>query len=406
MRPFFFSSEITSRLLRGISEIADGDSIVNPHAAVSIAPEPTGVHFGIKCPVRGEPLRFSRVEPDRSGLHHLLSGVLLNNRPEGVVSPLLLEDLRRTGLLLSPQYVPKHVNFFELQKDGDAEGASLETSDLVLNRRCTIERAPELPGGITDFFGSARPLFGKVVWVEDPARGLSLPYALGEPEADVLTGLLIGETSLTNLDAKTLLSFTQKGILYEAGGSHEWRKQWGATIDQARNSLWQDGFGILKGFVPATFLGILQRYYKSLLSEGYLMLDDGQSYRYYWHNEPIAAVLHHRASAIVARCVDAVKPSYAYSAIYKAGAALGRHTDREQCEYTVSVTFDTEPDSYIWPLYIVTRDERPVEVALRPGDAVIFKGRVLPHFRERLGGCTVGVLLLHYVPPAFDGRLQ
>lgn len=48
-----------------------------------------------------------------------------------------------------------------------------------------------------------------------------------------------------------------------------------------------------------------------------------------------------------------VVPSYSYLALYRGGATLDPHTDRDACEYTISLCIDATPDPQThgaWPL--------------------------------------------------------
>ena len=58
-----------------------------------------------------------------------------------------------------------------------------------------------------------------------------------------------------------------------------------------------------------------------------------------------------------------------------------------------------------WPLCLESaQEDAVVELRLGIGQAIIFKGRVLPHFRRPLGeGERFMSLLFHYVEPGFTG---
>tara|TARA_R100000742_G_C4221720_1_gene45329 strand:- start:160 stop:669 length:510 start_codon:yes stop_codon:yes gene_type:complete len=68
--------------------------------------------------------------------------------------------------------------------------------------------------------------------------------------------------------------------------------------------------------------------------------------------------------------------TYSYGRLYRHGNILEKHTDREASEYGVSVTTGIGGD-YQWPFYI-----DGTEVNLEIGDAVIYKGTELEHWRE------------------------
>ncbi len=88
-------------------------------------------------------------------------------------------------------------------------------------------------------------------------------------------------------------------------------------------------------------------------------------------------------------------PTYTYYRVYKRGDVLRRHTDRESCEISLSVSLGyaaAEP----WPLW-VDRHGEPRAIPLRPGDALMYRGIELPHWREAFAGEHAVQLFLHYV---------
>lgn len=91
---------------------------------------------------------------------------------------------------------------------------------------------------------------------------------------------------------------------------------------------------------------------------------------------------------------ETVLPTYAYSRVYKNGSELVRHVDRDACE--ISLTLHLHGDSN-WPIWIETPsgDHRCVE--LNPGDAMIYLGKIAPHWREPFDGEYYTQVFLHYV---------
>jgi hypothetical protein len=95
-------------------------------------------------------------------------------------------------------------------------------------------------------------------------------------------------------------------------------------------------------------------------------------------------------------------PTYSYLRIYVKGALLDKHTDRPSCE--VSATLPISYDSpAIWPLYIEA-GENVTRVELEPGDALIYKGIEIPHWREAFEGERQVQVFLHYVKKDGDYR--
>ncbi|HEY2010198.1 MAG TPA: hypothetical protein VGH23_14500 [Rhizomicrobium sp.] len=88
-------------------------------------------------------------------------------------------------------------------------------------------------------------------------------------------------------------------------------------------------------------------------------------------------------------------PTYSYGRIYKHGDALARHLDRAACEISVSLNLSQTPDEP-WPLH-VQLGEHDVPVKLRPGDALLYRGTELPHWRGPYAGESLTQVFLHYV---------
>lgn len=88
-------------------------------------------------------------------------------------------------------------------------------------------------------------------------------------------------------------------------------------------------------------------------------------------------------------------PTYSYCRLYKHGDVLPRHTDRPACELSISVCLGSEPNEP-WPLWI-EGPRGPSAIVLRPGDAVLYRGRECAHWREAFAGQHQAQLFVHYV---------
>ncbi|HEX7333955.1 MAG TPA: hypothetical protein VF290_20795 [Pyrinomonadaceae bacterium] len=102
-------------------------------------------------------------------------------------------------------------------------------------------------------------------------------------------------------------------------------------------------------------------------------------------------------------------PTYSYLRIYESGSVLHRHQDRHACEISASLTLGYDAPEP-WPLWLETH-QQPRSITLHRGDMIVYKGRELPHWRERFDGNYWIQAFFHYVdangPLAsykFDGR--
>lgn len=85
-------------------------------------------------------------------------------------------------------------------------------------------------------------------------------------------------------------------------------------------------------------------------------------------------------------------PTYAYARLYFPGDNLARHRDRASCQVAASIHLGSSggASSPIW-------FEPDIAVSQRPGDAVIYLGDSIDHWREPFDGEHFGQLFLNYV---------
>lgn len=90
---------------------------------------------------------------------------------------------------------------------------------------------------------------------------------------------------------------------------------------------------------------------------------------------------------------EPVLPTYSFGRIYKHNSELERHIDRNECE--VSVTVHLQGDRR-WPIHMKYND-RISSCILDPGDAVVYMGREILHWRDIYDGEEYIQMFLHYV---------
>jgi len=82
-------------------------------------------------------------------------------------------------------------------------------------------------------------------------------------------------------------------------------------------------------------------------------------------------------------------PSYSFWRVYTEGDSLAKHKDRPSCEISLSITIDGTGK---WPLLIDGQ-----EINLNNGDAVVYLGKEVLHWREELKTDYQSQCFLHYV---------
>lgn len=128
------------------------------------------------------------------------------------------------------------------------------------------------------------------------------------------------------------------------------------------------------------------------------------------HNEPLMQLLHRELLKAVNQIVpQAVKSSYSFLSRYQAGAVLPRHTDRELCEWNLSLVLDLQPESEkeeTWPIYLETQTNKAQAIYLEIGDGVLYQGTRFPHWRNALPPeHSATVCFFHFVTPDYAGFL-
>lgn len=105
------------------------------------------------------------------------------------------------------------------------------------------------------------------------------------------------------------------------------------------------------------------------------------------------AILYATRSAIEANTGMELLPTYSFVRMYRKGDTVGRHKDgkENQVSCTICIERDTE-----WPLG-VSDGKEDFYVDMNPGDAVIYQGFALDHWRNKYEGERQVQLIVGYV---------
>jgi len=82
--------------------------------------------------------------------------------------------------------------------------------------------------------------------------------------------------------------------------------------------------------------------------------------------------------------------TYAFWRMYTLNADLKKHKDRSSCEISATVMLGS--DGTPWPIYM-----EGTEINMEPGDAAIYLGCEIEHWREEFKGDWHAQTFLHYV---------
>ncbi len=253
--------------------------------------------------------------------------------------------------------------------------------------------------------------FRHAVWVRQPDAGIVLPFWLGPVLFSVLSQL----RSSSNAPPHFLLESRQQldavAILIDPVAFSERR-------NRAKEHLWRRaehfqgrGYVPVHGLIHPFHVSALRRYYRRLVRTRQFTLGDSQTpNRYVAHNDPVARFFHFQFTDFVSTLAGKpVKPSYVYVASYQDGSILEKHTDREQCEFSITYCLDYSPEparETPWPIHLETKSA-DVKVFQAIGDALFYRGREIPHYRSAIPPKhTSTSIFFHYVDADFRGGLS
>lgn len=283
---------------------------------------------------------------------------------------------------------------------------------LVFNPDCVLCTDGQLPDELKsrEELLSGFALQGTIVWVRNGASGGLLPFWLGPGLEGVVRALCPNEAVPSSIpDATQRLLMAADILIPQQTEDVVQRRE--MVIGEASRLFCEKGYAPLADLIHPFHVAALRRYYRYLIRTGAIELGDGQSpRRYVAYNEPVARFFHHDITKTLSAVAgEPIKPSYVYLASYLGGAELKKHTDREQCEFSVTLCLDFSPEPQLatpWPIRLDTSRET-VTVYQAVGDGLAYRGTRLPHYRHKLSeGQTSTSIFFHYVAADFSGSLD
>ena len=164
-------------------------------------------------------------------------------------------------------------------------------------------------------------------------------------------------------------------------------------------------------FLPGV-MDLVKEYFKFGIDNQKFSFGDRQAKRFKAYDEFLSRLLQFECLPFIEHITGkTLKPTYTYLSCYVKGTDLPAHTDRPDCEFTVSFMLD-KPEGSHWPIYYdketqpikykgryneTPPKERCIPVDCEPGGLMIFNGTDHIHFREKLEYDFYNIVLLHYV---------
>ena len=166
-------------------------------------------------------------------------------------------------------------------------------------------------------------------------------------------------------------------------------------MSQHKEELWSKNYTVIPGFLDSCSAKELSDEFRAFADRegltGDSQTEESQSVYNYL---PFLEILCQKCPEVSIAIGETVLPTYTYARVYKNGAVLKGHTDRDACEISLTVNLDGDQE---WPIWIETPDGKEVRVSLNPGDAMIYLGCTARHWREEYKGDWYTQCFLHYV---------
>jgi len=373
------------------------------------------VSFELSTPVRRQNIAYRKYTSDEVPFLTTLEALIKSGLFQS-----LEQILERKSLADCPQIPAAHINYLQqmniLVRDSDLGRRPVYQVDLVQNvatpshlpndlcwnQDLWVQWGPEMPPAFQPeppyfkHLSAQRP----VIWCRSLAYGCWYPYwapaelasAVQAQDPAAIQGL--SPAIQHNLWAADMLHSKQPARV---------------TLPNLQVQLQQQAYLHLPDLIPPLHLKALQVHARTLAEQGFFHKGDSQvKSRDTIHNEPVLRFLQAQICAQLLRALGLqIQPSYNYLALYHPGAVMPYHTDREQCEWNMSILID-QPEAgpgANWPLHLQTADG-PRAMVLNPGGALLYQGAEMPHWRDTLPGeHGVGVGLLHFVGLDYQGSL-
>jgi hypothetical protein len=411
---------------------------MNPFVDIHLHPAPEAYPIDVarievitvRCPVRGRGLVIRELTPagDPALFGFFVELVARGGELELDSDAALAPALAGIGFLVAPDEVVDWPRFAVPLPDAPAtsplpDATWIASPSLRFQPAFALHPGVRWPADYDEQEGRLRCFApGPVLWIGDPAARVE-PYWVGDNAATALAGLVPGAPP-PPLPPGLARALVQVGALVPPAAA---RPDPLARFARHRVAFEAGGHAIVSDLVSAAELAALRRYYAALLDAGLVPLGDRQSAaRYSAYNDPVGRFVHARLAGTMSAVVgQPVVPSFSYFFSYLPGAALEPHKDRPQAEFSISLQIDhgsghsfghppgpspadlwRPPGPTSWPLCFTFDDGRTAAADLAIGDAVLYHGRALTHYRPRLadGQCS-SILVLEYVPEGFAGLL-
>lgn len=399
------------------------DLVVNPLAEVLLSdPKDPSAPLTVRAPVRGRGLQIHHVDRavDPAAFRVLL---LQRVAPLRECPPNLSaadrDRLAELGFLVPPENVPRPVRY-TCDLDGPtyaphaAAPANPASADLVVNP--TIEHLGDA-GPRRESRGRvklANPFNRDRQWlsVEHDEAIVRSFFSWSASTAPDLSALEPGRPLPHAIDATWRDRLAAAGVAVPKARATDRPARRASAARVLGDQLRDRRYVIVPRGLDRWAVASIRRYYRELIDEGYLLFGDKDwPNRYFARYDPIAHFFHEQWAALASDiAADPLKASFPFFVEYHPGSDLPAHTDREQCVVSISVQIDHVPEPVgpaPWPIYLQPGGpETNLAVHLGIGEAAMFYGQEVRHYRDALTAGASSFWFLFYVREGFEGSLD
>jgi len=160
----------------------------------------------------------------------------------------------------------------------------------------------------------------------------------------------------------------------------------------------KEGYVIVKGFLDAQAVDTVSRYLENAVNRyPQNNLSQNGISRFAFYADPLTEVILRNALPDVEAVTNlALYPTYSFARVYQKGDELRPHNDRPSCEVSVTCNIATKGER--WPIYMKAPGKETAMHYLEPGDACVYKGCEVKHWRDKAVDTDINVqVMLHYV---------
>lgn len=163
------------------------------------------------------------------------------------------------------------------------------------------------------------------------------------------------------------------------------------------------GYVVVDNLIDKETVDVISRYIENQINQSQ---DFSSRSKYGWHpgcddvssfscyGDPLIEVLLLKLKPKIESIVNKeLEPTYTFSRLYAGSDELKVHTDRESCEYSVTINIANVGNQN--PVIMNGQD-----YVLQPGDGVVYLGCEIPHARKPLNTTNTQMnvqIMLHYV---------